>query len=722
MVYENRELSWLKFNERVLEEAAREAVPLGERFNFLSIYLSNLDEFFKVRVGSLVDMMSVDPEKRENKTDMTTAEQIDAIIEAVRRLDARKEEIYKELTAKVKDYGVQLAGFNELSETEKRSATEYFDKNVALLLSPHIVGRLQPFPFIRDCEVHAVALLRKKNTVETGRRVKIGIVSCAVKALPQMIRVSGHKNRFILMEDLIANCLERVFRNYRIEEKTLVRLVRNADIDADSLYDEGLDYREFMSDLMKHRRQMEAVRMVISNPFNSEKLSEFCNEVEISPNSVFISRIPLDLTFMSGIKKLLKDRSELFYQRRSPQRPSDIVYNRPIMDQIKEKDKLLSYPYDSMQPFLHMLREAADDPDVIAIKISLYRVAKNSQVVEYLIDAAENGKDVLVLLELKARFDEENNIAWSERLEEAGCQVIYGLNGIKVHSKLCLIVRKGETGPEYISHIGTGNFNEVTARLYTDYALLTANQDIGEDIAALFQSLSMDETVQESDYLLVAPNYLRNPVIKMIREETERARSGKGGYIGIKINSLTDKDIMDELIEASCAGVEIDMIIRGICCLNPAITGKTENIRVISIVGRYLEHSRIYIFGKGEREKIYISSADFMTRNTQRRVEVASPVLDKDIKDKIRSMFETMLADNTQAWEKGADGKYTRVENNEKPLNSQDAFCKLAYENTGANSAKVRREPVSLNNDDTFAKQRKKERERHLFARLFGKL
>jgi polyphosphate kinase len=720
-VYANRELSWLKFNERVLEEAARKDVPLCERLNFISIYQSNLDEFFRVRVGSLVDMMAIDPKKKDNKTNMTAGEQLEAVLEDVRRLDKRKEEIYEFLIDELKEYGIHIMSFGKLSEEEKKKLEKYFDEKVELLLSPHIVGHLQPFPFIRNCEIHAVAALRKKSSPPDSGKLKIGIISCNLNVLPRLIKISDDENRFILIEDLILSCIDRVFKNYKVEARSLVRIVRNADIDADALYDEEIDYREFMSELMKHRRHMAPVRMVVSSKFDTELAAEFCKEVEIDPEAVFTSTKPLDLTFLSVIQKLLRDRTELFYEHRSPQKPADILFNRPIMDQIKEKDKLLCYPYDSMQPFLRMLREASNDPDVLSIKMTLYRVAKNSQVVEHLIEAAENGKDVHVLLELKARFDEENNIAWSQRLEEAGCQVIYGLNGIKVHSKLCLIVRKGKDGPEYISYVGTGNFNEVTARLYTDYGLLTADKDIGQNVAAVFQSLALDETLQESEHLLVAPHCLRRPVINMIEQEIEKIKNGQEAYIGVKINSLTDKDIIDKLIEASKAGVKVDMIIRGICCLNPGIEEKTENIRVISIVGRFLEHSRIYIFGKGAQEKMYISSADFMTRNTERRVEVAVPISDSDIHAKIRSMFNLMLKDNCQAWELQPDGTYVRIKNNEKELNSQELFCKMAYDNANSETSAFSGDKMPLRSGSAGTED-KKAGKGGFFARLFRKI
>lgn len=714
-IYTNRELSWLKFNERVLEEAARPEVPFCERLNFLTIYQSNLDEFFRVRVGSLVDMNSVTPEERENKTNMTPSEQIEAVLKDVRRIDKRKEEIYDTLIKEAGEQGIHIVNFKELAPEETQKLEEFFDEEIEILLSPHIVGRLQPFPFIRNCEIHAVAALVKKSAPEGAGRARLGIISCGIKSLPRLIRVSKDENRFILLENLILHCMDRIFRNYRVEAAGLIRVVRNADIDTDSLYDEGIDYREFMSDVMKHRRLMSPVRIDTSHKFNPEMLTELCTEVGVSPNAVFASKKPLDMSFLSEISKMLRDKTELFYEHRSPQRPADIIFNQPMIDQIKQKDRLFAYPYDSMQPFLRLLREAASDPAVMSIKMTLYRVAKNSQVVEYLIDAAENGKDVMVLLELKARFDEENNIAWSERLEEAGCQVMYGLNGIKVHSKLCLIVRNGEKGPEYISHIGTGNFNEVTARLYTDYSLLTANQEIGENVAAVFQSLSMDETLSESPLLLVAPKCFRKPVIKMIDDEIEAAKNGQDAYIGIKINSLTDKDIIDELAKASKAGVKIDMVVRGICCMRPGIDNETENIRVISIVGRYLEHSRIYIFGRGEREKMYIASADFMTRNTVRRVEVATPILDKDVQKKIRSMFELMLKDNVQSWALKSDGTYERITAGDEKINSQDIFSMRAYKKA-AESKTVTPPPISGGENKTEAV---KGRSGGFFARLF---
>lgn len=677
-VYVNRELSWLKFNERVLEEAARPDVPLCERLNFLSIYQTNLDEFFMVRVGSLVDQMALDQTIRDNKTNLTSQEQLVAILEDVRRLGRRKEEIYASLMHELETYGLRIVDFHKISPEESRRLETYFDEKVALLLSPLIVGKRQPFPFIRNQEIYAVAALRKKG--DKKRKIKLGIISCSPNVLPRLIRVSEQENTFMLAEELILHCINRVFKNYTVESKSLVRITRNGDMDTDALYDEDLDYREFMADVLKRRKRQTPVRMEMSREMGMDLVARLCDEMEVSRNAVFRSSTPLDFSFFSQFQDSLHGHAEMFYPHRSPQKPDQITYDRPILDQIQEEDKLLCYPFDSMQPFLRMLHEAANDPKVLSIKMTLYRVAKQSQVVDSLVEAAENGKDVQVLLELKARFDEENNIARSRQLEEAGCQVIYGLNGYKVHSKLCLIVRQGPDGPRYISQIGTGNYNEKTAKQYTDYAIMTADQSIGQNVAAVFQTLALGETLSESNELMVAPKCLQNRILDLIQQEIDQARAGNEAYIGVKINSLTDKTIIDKLIEASKAGVRIDMIIRGICCMLPGIPGMTDNIRVRSIVGRFLEHSRIYLFGKGEREKLYISSADFMTRNTLRRVEVAVPILDDGIRQQIRFMFETMLQDNTQAWELQSDGFYRRAPMEGAPVNSQELFYQMAYD------------------------------------------
>lgn len=673
-IYMNRELSWLKFNERVLEEAENPKVPLCERLTFASIYQSNLDEFFMVRVGSLIDQMLVAKDSRDNKTHMTPKEQIQAILPQVEILNRRKDEVYGKLMEKIEEYGVRLVDFSKITEEENKFLEAYFDMEISGLISPTIVGKRQPFPFLKNKEIYAVVVLTTKSGKE-----RLGIIPCGSGVFERLIHLPGG-NTYMLSEELILHYIPKVFKGYQVKEKSLLRVTRNADIDADALYDEDLDYREFMADLIKKRKKLAPVRIELSRKLSEGSVKLICEHLAIKSQYVFRSQAPLDLSFVFQIEDALRKIPELFYERRTPRKSPAFTGDRPILDQIKEKDKLLSYPYESINPFLNMLHEAANDKDVVSIKMTLYRVAKQSKVVEALIEAAENGKEVLVLVELKARFDEENNIGWSRLLEDAGCRVIYGLDGYKVHSKLCLITKKTDEQIEYYTQIGTGNYNEKTSRLYTDLSLMTYNVDIGLEAANVFQALAMGETIKHVDHLLVAPKCLQNKILDMIDEEIAHARAGEPAYIGLKMNSLTDKKIMEKLVEASCAGVRIDMVIRGICCLIPQIPGKTENIHVRSIVGRFLEHSRIYIFGSEGREKIYIASADFMTRNTLRRVEVAAPVYDEEIKARLLEMFRIMLKDNQQARQENGEGIYRILPTDEEPLNAQEYFYEQAYE------------------------------------------
>ena len=673
-IYMNRELSWLKFNERVLEEAENQEVPLCERLTFASIYQSNLDEFFMVRVGSLYDQTLLDKKICENKTGMTSQEQIDAILKQTKLINKRKEAVYEELMARVAEQGIRILRFNELDEDGARYLEGYFKSEIAPLISPTVIGRRQPFPFLKNKEIYAVAVLGAK-----GKKDRLGIIPCTSNIFGRLIAVPGIPGTYMLAEELILHFAPVVFKGYKIKSKSLLRITRNADIDADALYDEDLDYREFMAGLIKQRKKLAPIRLELSRDMDKKGIAVLCEYLELDENHVFMSSTPLDLSFVFQIQDLLRKNPELYFPKRTPQKSDQFQDGKSIIAQIKEEDKLLSYPYESIRPFLHLLTEAAEDPDVISIKMTLYRVAKQSKVVEALIEAAENGKEVVVLVELRARFDEENNIEWSRRLEDAGCQVIYGLDGYKVHSKLCLITRKNAGQVEYITQIGTGNYNEKTSRLYTDLSLMTSNVEIGLEASNVFQALSKGEVVEHTRHLLVAPKCLQNKVLGMLDEEIAHARNGEEAYAGFKLNSLTDKKIIDKLIEASEAGVKIDMIIRGICCLIPGVEGKTENIRIISIVGRFLEHSRIYIFGNSKRRKYYIASADFMTRNTVRRVEVAAPVYDERLQNKLQDMFDIMLADNQKARYLDAEGNYHRVINEEAPLNSQEYFYAQAY-------------------------------------------
>ena len=681
-VYMNRELSWLKFNERVLEEAENKEVPLCERMNFVSIYQSNLDEFFMVRVGSLQDEMLLNKKVRDSKTKMTSEEQIKAILKEVKRLNKRKDAAYKSLMEQVEKYGIKLIDFTTAKTEEKKFLEHYFNHEIVPLSSPTIVGKRQPFPFLKNENIYAVVVLETRSGKE-----RIGIIPCTNNMVERLIELPGGKGRYILSENIVLHYIGKVFKGYKVKGKSLIRVVRNADIDADALYDEDLDYREFMEELMKERKKLSPVRLDMSREIDESVVEALCRYLDVLPERVFRSEAPLDLSFVYKIQDLLRMNTELFYEKRVPQKSASFRDGVSILKQIEEEDKLLSYPYESIRPFLRMLNEAAEDDSVISIKMTLYRLAKQSKIIEALCEAAENGKEVVVLVELRARFDEENNIRWSRMLEKAGCQIIYGLEGYKVHSKLCLITKRGEDGIEYITQIGTGNYNEKTARLYTDLSLMTADEQIGMDAARVFQALAKGETVEESEHLLVAPKCLQSKIIDMIEVEIQNKKNGRDAYIGLKLNSLTDKRIIDKLIEASCAGVHIDMIIRGICCLIPGVEGMTENIHIISIVGRFLEHSRIYIFGCGENRKYYISSADFMTRNTVKRVEVAAPVYSQALKDRIQGIFDLMLSDNKKARVENADGNYTLVKCEGEPINSQEALYQEAYDKAAERTA-----------------------------------
>ena len=675
-IYMNRELSWLKFNERVLEEAENPENPLCERLTFASIYQSNLDEFYMVRVGSLVDQMLLAKDIRENKTNMTPEEQLDAILARTKKLNRKRDAVYEEIMEKLEQYGIHMLNFHKIEKEDRNYLDRYFEAEVAPVISPSIVGKRQPFPFLRNKEIYAVVVLETKKGKE-----KLGIIPCSSAGIQRLIPVPGKTGTYMLSEELILHFVSKIFKGYHIKAKSLLRITRNADIDADALYDEDLDYREFMVELIKARKKLAPIRLELSREMDGDVVETLCEYLEVDKNYVFRGDIPLDLSFVFQIQDGLRKRTELFYEKRIPQKSPLFNSHEPILDQIAKKDRFLSYPYESIKPFLTMLHEAANDEDVVSIKMTLYRVAKQSKVVEALIEAAENGKEVFVLVELKARFDEEKNIGWSRLLEDAGCHVIYGLDGYKVHSKLCQIMKKKDGNVEYYTQIGTGNYNEKTARLYTDLSLMTADPKIGMEAARVFQALAMGETVEDMEYLLVAPRCLQNKVLAMIDEEIEHAKAGEPAYIGLKMNSLTDKRIMSKLVEASCAGVHIDMVIRGICCLIPGVKGQTENIHIISIVGRFLEHSRIYIFGTQERARIYISSADFMTRNTLRRVEVAAPIEDPDIRMQIQEMFVTMLSDNRKARSMNNKGIYKIEPSDNAPLNSQEVFLQQAYDN-----------------------------------------
>ena len=682
--YANRELSWLKFNERVLDEAASHHVPLCERMAFFSIFQSNLDEFFMVRVGALYDQMMADNHARENKTWMTSEEQLQAIFEKTRIISQRKDHIYKQYMEELEEQGVELLSFSDMLPEDKVYLEKYFEESIQPLLSPQVIGKKQPFPFLKNKEIYAVVVLGGK------KGDKLGIIPCSNEVFKRLIPVPSGKNHYMLVEELILHYIPEVFDHYEVKSKSLIRIIRNADIDVDEAFDdEELDYRDCMKKLISTRKKLCPVKLEHSRVLDDTVIEHLRRDLGIFKDQVFHTETPLELSFLFQIQNALREKKELFYEKRVPQNSPEFVDDKPVLDQICEKDKLLSYPYESMKPFILLLKEAGNDTRVVSIKMRLYRVARNSQIVEALIDAAENGKEVVVLVELRARFDEENNIEWSQRLEDAGCRLIYGLDHIKVHSKLCQITYMSEEGIRYVTQIGTGNYNEKTSKLYTDLSLMTADQAIGEEAAEVFHKLCLAQTVEHTNHLLVAPNCLQNKLIDKIDAEITKVQDGNAGYIGVKMNSLTDKKLIDKLIEASMAGVQIDLIVRGICCLIPEVEGYTDNIQVISIVGRYLEHSRIYIFGKGGDSEVYIASADFMTRNTTKRVEVAAPVYDPELKERILESFNLMLRDNVKASVLKSDGNYYHRDGGDIQLNSQEYFYADAYRKASFHKEKI---------------------------------
>lgn len=670
---ENRELSWLKFNDRVLNQAKDPNVPIGEQLSFVSIFQSNLDEFFMVRMGSLYDTMLLDPTIKDNKTGMTSEQQFRACLKKVSYLNSKKDKVYFEILKVLEKDGWKVNKYKDLNSKDKKYFEKYFNREILPLISPQVISKRLPFPFLNNKELYIIVQLENKK----GKR-KMGIVSCSQAMDERLLALPNQPKQFILVEDIIMANLDKIFEKYTIKNASFIRVTRSADIDEDDYTLEGHnDYRELMENLIKERRKLVPIRLEMSRGLEELEIVMLMNFLHVKRHQIIVSDAPLDLSFISELRDHLKTVNRSYFYKPLEARNSPLVENKvPMIKQILKKDILLSYPFESMSPFLRLLNEASQDKNVASIKMTLYRVAKNSKIVNSLIRAAENGKEVVVLVELRARFDEERNINWSKRLEAAGCHVIYGLNGLKVHSKLCLITYKNGSSVDYICQIGTGNYNEVTARLYTDFSLMTSNREIGEEMNAIFNHLSLGETETESQLLMVAPNCMISKIFAEIDKQIAFAKEGKEGYVGFKCNSVTSKPMIDKLIEASQSGVKIDMIVRGICCIIPGVKDMTENIRVISIVGRYLEHSRVYIFGKGDQQKVYISSADLMTRNLERRVEVGTIVLDDKVKKTIVNMFNTMLKDNVKACELKANGNYKRVKNKEVELNSQEYFFK----------------------------------------------
>ena len=667
---QNRELSWLKFDERVLQEAEDETVPIMERLKFISIFTSNLDEFFMVRVGSLFDMSQMSPDDLDNKTGLTPVGQLKEIYKQIPHLMESRDKIYSSVMEGLGKYGILDLKSQDLTKEEIDFVSAYFKNFVMPILSPQVIDKSHPFPHLLNKALYIAALLKGKKD-----KTYLGLIPVP-QTLPAILSMPTDKRRFMRMETIISMFCNGLFGTYTVENAGTISVTRNADIsfDEEKFDDEDIDYPEKMSMLLKKRGRLAPVRLEAEKGLDKDVVEELLDRLDIDKSQAYFTSSPLNMKYVFDLEKKLKDEKfeDIYYKPYTPQWPVDLDPKRSITSQVEEKDRLLFYPYDSMDPFLKLLKEASEDENVISVKITIYRLASASKVAQELCRAAENGKDVTVLMELRARFDEANNIAWAERLEQAGCRVMYGIENYKCHSKICLITKRKGDGLEYITQIGTGNYNEKTSSMYTDLSLLTANEKIGKDATAFFQNMLISNLEGDYERLLVAPKGLKPGLIRLIDEEIKK---GPAGRIRIKANSFTERDIIDKLSQASKAGTKVEFILRGICCLKPGIEGKTDNISVTSIVGRYLEHSRIYCFGEGEDTKIYISSADLMTRNISRRVEIACPIYDKDIKNTLLEMLDIMFKDNIKARSLGNDGIYRKKdsENTEK-INSQEYF------------------------------------------------
>ena len=667
---QNRELSWLRFNQRVLEEAQDLTVPLLERMKFVAIFTSNLDEFFMIRVGSLYDMVMMDDDSLDSRSGMTAKEQLEAIYDAMGPLYKERERTYAQIKKQLHPYGVCGLSFKELEPSEKKYVKRFFKEQVLPVLSPQIVDVNHPFPHLLNNKIYVVANLIIKD------KSMMGIVPVP-QFISDILFLPGHDIRYIRMEKVIMEYLELIFEQYEITERNYLCVTRNADISPDDKsFDEDEDFRERMQQTLHKRRKLAAVRMEIAFPLTKEMENYLCEKLHLTPKQIFRTKVPMKLEYIYSIINKIPEsmKRSLVEPPFSPQ-PSKYVQDGSVIRQVKRKDILLSYPYESMEPFLRLIKEASVDPSVMTIKITIYRLAKKTRLVEYLCAAAENGKEVTVLIELRARFDEQNNIDWSERLEEAGCRVIYGFEGYKVHSKVCQITYHNRNEIQYITQIGTGNYNEKTAALYTDVSLMTANKEIGEDVSNFFKNMSIGNLDGQYQHLIVSPNSLKRSVFEL--NDTEIAK-GENGRIIMKMNSVTDMDFIEKIAKASQAGVKIDLLVRGICCILPGIKGVTENLTVTSIVGRYLEHARIFSFGVGKEQKLSIGSADMMTRNTEKRVEVVCPVMDTGIKERLNHMLVVMLSDNTKARTMQSDGSYIMKEKKEEEIIAQEIFMKEA--------------------------------------------
>lgn len=671
-IFVNRELSWMEFNLRVLSESLNPKIPLMERLKFLSIYFSNLDEFFMVRVGSLHDQSIVEPDKLDDKTGLNAADQIDAILNKANQINPIAQKAWESICLELRNQDIDILDLHHLSKLDEQIVQKYFSEEMRPLLSPQIIDRQHPFPFLKNKESFIVSVLESKD-----ENICLGIVPFS-QLPPYFIFNINQRRKILFTADVLLHFAQKLFGKQKIQEKHVMRVTRNADISVDEgLFDFDIDFRGVMTEMLKKRRRLDVVRLQFSSQ-PGEKLSAFlCKKLKVSPNCILLRSIPLDFSFGFALPSAIdphKDKKQWYYHEAKPFVPVDFANGDGggAINYLQNHDLLLSFPFHSTKPFVDLLNEAADDPSVLSIKISLYRLANHSKIASALAHAAEKGKEVLCVLELRARFDEQNNINYATMLEEAGCTVIYGLSDYKIHAKLCLITRKVHNQIRYITQVGTGNYNEKTSELYTDLSFISTDQAMGEDATRVFQALCMGEVVDSTKSLWVAPNCFEPNVIKYIDEQIEACRSGKEGYVFIKVNSLNDMEIMEKLIEASQAGVKIEMVIRGICCLCPGVEGYSDNIRIKSIVGRYLEHSRIFIFGADEdTQRIFMGSGDLLNRNTRRRVEVFTEVKSADARRDIKRLVDAIRMDNQNSWQMLADGSYLKdTSDHAEPLDS----------------------------------------------------
>ena len=686
-IFVNRELSWLEFNRRVLSESLNPKIPLMERLKFLSIYFSNLDEFFMVRVGSLHDQSIVEPNKLDDKTGLNAAGQIDAILKKVAEINPIAERAWESIKQQMRAQDIDLMDTQHLNKLDEQIVQKYFSENIRPLLSPQIIDRQHPFPFLKNKEQFVLTVLENKEKEKDkdkskdksqtkGDSLQLGIVSFS-HLPPYFIFTLNQRRRVLFTADIILFCAQKLYGKQKVVEKHIMRVTRNADISVDEgLYDFDIDFRGVMEEMLKKRRRLDVVRLQFSSIPGERVVNFLCKKFKVTPACFLVQSIPLDFSFGFALPSALdphKEEKSWFYHEAKPFVPVDFAKGDAggAFNYLQNHDLLLSFPFHSTKPFVDLLYEAADDPSVVSIKISLYRLANHSKIASALAHAAEKGKEVLCVLELRARFDEQNNIDYATMLEEAGCTVIYGLSDYKIHAKLCLITRKVHNQIQYITQVGTGNYNEKTSELYTDLSFISTDPKMGEDATRVFQALCVGEVVESTERLWVAPNCFESNVLRYIQEQIDLARSGGEGYVFIKVNSLNDMEIMEKLIEASQAGVKVEMVIRGICCLCPGIPGYTDNIRIKSIVGRYLEHSRIFIFGTGEQQRIFMGSGDLLNRNTRRRVEVFAEVRDGDPRREILHLVDAIRMDNQNAWEMLSDGSYVKDNSDHaEPLDS----------------------------------------------------